>query len=511
VTSADAVFPSGSRRQPLGLMLALTLLPLLVLIGVGMGLALGVRGTDVQVLAFALVTGAVALVPLMLEFVRPAQRRHLLLFFLLFAYLVFFVASVFTTYFFEHIFIQRPEPGITDLKGIAPSDIVQGQIVVLVALLAMLAGYAIPLARVVPIPRPRREWSFPSTLVVALITITFGWMIYLSGQYGILPKRVGSGFIGAFSNSTYFGIALLMLSYLRYRSYAALLLMALLIPPTMFFNYFTSSKGLFFAPIAVTMIAFIVVARRIRLRWILAAFVAMALFYPIGEFQRQVILQSNTRGAAWALRRPVEVASKTARFVTHQDLGDMLWTGVASTLVRFDGLGIASVIVRDCPSRVPYQGGWTLAQIPLSFIPRLVWKDKPDMTSGGWVTEKFAGGPGILSSTGSTWVGEFWFNFGWPGVVMGMLVMGIFFRTLHEILFKPPAVIPAQLMAVIVLFAVPPTLGGAVISPVNGVVFGAMPVVLMHFAIRIMSGTLRPVPAGDRESADLAAKAHVGV
>jgi hypothetical protein len=49
------------------------------------------------------------------------------------------------------------------------------------------------------------------------------------------------------------------------------------------------------------------------------------------------------------------------------------------------------------------------------------------------------------------------------------------------------------------------------ISPVNGVVFGAMPVVLTHFAIRLMSGTVRPATAGDRESADLAAKAHVGV
>jgi hypothetical protein len=502
---------AASRSNPFAALISLTMLPLFVLLGVGAGLALGVRGTDVQILALALLTGAVASIPLMLDFLRPAERRHLLLFFLMFSYVVFFVLSVFTTYFLKDIFLPEREPGITDLKGIAPSDIAQGQLVVLVGLLTMLAGYAIPFGRLVPIPRPRRDWSYPSTLVVALITIPLGWIIYLTSQYGILPQRVGSGFIGAFSNSTYFGIALLMLSYLRYRSYAALLLMGLLIPPTMAFNYLTGSKGLFFAPIAVSIIAFIVVMRRIRLRWILAAFVAMSLFYPIGEFQRQVILQGNTRTAAWALRQPVEVASKTVRFVGGQDFGPMLWKGVASTMVRFDGLGIAAVIVRDCPSRVPYQGGWTLAQIPLSYIPRLVWKNKPHMTSGGWVTEKFAGGPGIHSSTGSTWVGELWFNFGWVGVVIGMLVIGIFFRTLHEVLFRKGAVLPAQLMSVIVLFAVPPTLGGAVISPINGVVFGAMPVVITHFAIRLMSGTVRPATAGDRESAGLAAKAHFGV
>ena len=211
------------------------------------------------------------------------------------------------------------------------------------------------------------------------------------------------------------------------------------------------------------------------------------------------------------MRKPVEVVSKTARFVGSQDFGDHLWTGIASTMVRFDGLGIASVIVRDCPTRVPFQGGWTIAQIFISYVPRLVWKNKPHMTSGGWVTEKFAGGPGILSSTGSTWVGEFWFNFGWPGIVIGMLLMGLFFRILHEMLFKPGAVMPAQLMSVIVLFMVPPTLGGAVIGPVNGVVFGAMPLILTHLGVRLMSGTVRPTTAREGSPADLATEARAGI
>ena len=121
-----------------------------------------------------------------------------------------------------------------------------GQIAVLVALLAMLAGYAIPIGRLVPggIPRPRRDWSYQSTLVVALITIPLGWVIYLSAQFGLLPRRVGSGFIGSLANSTYFGIALLdalvPAPSLAWRRSA---LMALLIPPTMAFNYFDGLEG----------------------------------------------------------------------------------------------------------------------------------------------------------------------------------------------------------------------------------------------------------------------------
>ena len=155
-------------------LLSLMALPVFVLMGVGFGVALGVRGVDVQVLAFALITAAVAFVPMILDFGRTPAQRHLLLFFLLLSYLVFFVSSVFTTYFFADFFLRR-EYANTDLKAIRPTDIARGQIAVLAGLLALLAGYSIPIGRLVPggIPRPRRDWSFQATLVVALTTIPF--------------------------------------------------------------------------------------------------------------------------------------------------------------------------------------------------------------------------------------------------------------------------------------------------------------------------------------------------
>ena len=45
------------------------------------------------------------------------------------------------------------------------------------------------------------------------------------------------------------------------------------------------------------------------------------------------------------------------------------------TAMRLDGLGILSVIVRDAGHRVPYQDGRTLAYIPMSYVPRLLWPE----------------------------------------------------------------------------------------------------------------------------------------
>ena len=140
-------------------------------------------------------------------------------------------------------------------------------------------------------------------------------------------------------------------------------------------------------------VAYIVVKRRIAIRWIFVAIAAVILIYPIAEFQRRVILRGNTQGAVYALQRPVEMISRISRFVGSQEFGDYLMQGVQATSRRSDGLGILSVIVRDCPSRVPYQGGWTLGYIVLSYVPRIVWADKPDMTTGLWVTENFGRRP----------------------------------------------------------------------------------------------------------------------
>ena len=87
--------------------------------------------------------------------------------------------SVFTTYFFASTVIQSEDLVNADLMSIRPDDIVNGQIAALVGLLLLLAGYCIPIGRIVPggIPTPRRDWTFRATLIVALFMIPLGWII----------------------------------------------------------------------------------------------------------------------------------------------------------------------------------------------------------------------------------------------------------------------------------------------------------------------------------------------
>jgi hypothetical protein len=272
-----------------------------------------------------------------------------------------------------------------------------------------------------------------------------------------------------------------------------------LIIPTMGFNFFTGAKSQFLAPAAVMAIAYIVVRRRIALRWIAVAFLAVILLYPIAEFHRRVILKSKF-GAAHALRTPVQTVSRIARYALSHSPGEYLLVGLHATSIRFDALGVTAVILRECPSRVPYQRGWTLGYIVVSYVPRVAWPGKPEVSIGQWVTDNFVAEPGVLRShTGPSWIGELYFNFGWPGIVIGMLLIGVYMRILHEMFFRTDAPLPAQLMSVVVLFTIAPTIQAAVMTPINGPIFGAMPLVIAHWVVRLAGGA--PLPRR-REAAD---------
>ena len=71
--------------------------------------------------------------------------------------------------------------------------------------------------------------------------------------------------------------------------------------------------------------------------------------------------------------------------------------------------------------------------------PRFIWKDKPIITPDG---NEFGRRIGVLkpydfeTSVGATVVGDLYMNFGLPGIILGMFLMGVLFRIFFEYLIK---------------------------------------------------------------------------
>jgi hypothetical protein len=75
--------------------------------------------------------------------------------------------------------------------------------------------------------------------------------------------------------------------------------------------------------------------------------------------------------------------------------------------------------------RVEFQQGYTLALYFTGFVPRFLWPDKPDSSVGKLVNSEFQVSEDSDTYISSTHLGELYWNFGWPGIVVGMFALGL--------------------------------------------------------------------------------------
>jgi hypothetical protein len=118
-------------------------------------------------------------------------------------------------------------------------------------------------------------------------------------------------------------------------------------------------------------------------------------------------------------------------FTGQRDLAE----ATSSATSRADFIHQVAHIYSMTPSVVPYQWGRTYSFFLVSFIPRILWPDKPTAGSAngfyavtyGVQTEESA----KTTTFGVSILGEAFMNFGWAGVVFVMLLQGILIGALH--------------------------------------------------------------------------------
>ena len=138
----------------------------------------------------------------------------------------------------------------------------------------------------------------------------------------------------------------------------------------------------------------------VRRWWLLTAGATIVLIW--GGIRSNSI-QDLVSGASG----PVDLASSTQ---------DNVARSLYATYQGFVG------IVNSVPNVVPYQWGRTLFESATLVVPRAIWPDKPEPASS-WLAREFYGRR-VLANMSTTWPGELYLDFGWIGLVFGMLGTG---------------------------------------------------------------------------------------
>jgi hypothetical protein len=82
------------------------------------------------------------------------------------------------------------------------------------------------------------------------------------------------------------------------------------------------------------------------------------------------------------------------------------------------------MIVQGTENGVPFQHGYTLTPIIASFVPRIIWSDKPDVPVGRMVNKAFHVTEQEETYISPSHLGDLYWNFAWPGVIVGMALIG---------------------------------------------------------------------------------------
>ena len=183
-------------------------------------------------------------------------------------------------------------------------------------------------------------------------------------------------------------------------------------------------KGQALAPFIVVAVIASLIERRFRKGWVAAVLLGLVLLYPLSNTYRRMAI-----GHEGGLTSTSAVASTGLKAFTQtrEEEGGMqgwIQNGWRMSVQRMELLTNVGLVLWLGPKARLLQGKERWWMVPFyPFIPRFVWHSKPILDKGGRFS--VATGSTSTSSRAITYPGDLYADFGLPGIVLGMLLLGI--------------------------------------------------------------------------------------
>jgi hypothetical protein len=222
------------------------------------------------------------------------------------------------------------------------------------------------------------------------------------------------------------GVVILAYGYARFRSSFWFLLVVLVVALQVVLGFITDTKGtaLFgFLLVAVTKTLW---DGKVSKAWVIGIVVFATLMFPVLQANRIMRTDRglNRQQALENVWKMLE-ASFEARDKIYETHGGRR---AQTFLERSSGEGAIEILFQHAGVDTPLLQGRTLIAVPYAFVPRLILPDKEDVQVGELYNQTFLhGSKDDFTYISVSHLGEFYWNFGWPGVVFGSLLTGWLF------------------------------------------------------------------------------------
>jgi hypothetical protein len=283
-----------------------------------------------------------------------------------------------------------------------------------------------------------RDWSMPAIVVVGLIMWVVGsialyrWNVYVITDTTSEATRKGLASLSGLGVATYilaqmmqpFGILLLAYAWRTLRSPYLLAVIVAVVVFQIVLGFIIDIKGVAMTGGILVIMTIVLVDGRIPIAWLAGAAAFVILAFPIFQASRTEV--HGNRGIARAAI--VQNIGETLKLAFSAK--DRVNTGRERAQTFFERAsvrGSVQMIVQNTGNGVNFQHGYTLLPLLATFIPRLLWPDKPDVETGKLVNKEFHVSEYEATYISPSFLGELYWNFGWLGVVLGMTLNGSLF------------------------------------------------------------------------------------
>jgi hypothetical protein len=338
----------------------------------------------------------------------------------------------------------RPEDVPTNLVGDYQRFLASAIELSLVAWMAALVGYYLPIGKVLagvmpPITMLKDEPVPWRILVVWGVGILFKALQVLRGTSLAFQSKEGvdnatSSYIDYLSTFSDAAVCLYAIQYFRGRlaRQYVVFLWCVAVPFELLYGLVTGGKLRVLMPIIAVLLAYNYCRRRVRFAHLLAvAAVTVFVVFPVVVQYRALYVDRVGYGDL-DMAVGAQVVSDAAVNLNEQD--DFVTEALRAATNRLHGTDSIMLAVKMTPEFLPWADPTLFGLWPvMALVPRLLWRDKPVMVLiPNWEVDYWGLERGAPSSMARTHLGGLYLTFGWWGAVLGMGLVGLFWRFLHQ-------------------------------------------------------------------------------
>jgi len=279
-----------------------------------------------------------------------------------------------------------------------------------------------------------REWSTPAILILGLFfwgvgtVATYRWNVYIIPDTTNEASRKGLASLSQAVTTVYLlgqmcqPLGMLLLAYAWIVSRRAYLLAPVVVAVLLqiFIGFVIDVKSMAMLGIILVVVTSVLIDGRLPKVWLAAGLMFVVFMYPYFTAYRQAI-----HGAG------------ISRTTVVQNFGEILRRTIAAKdevnsgkeraqtfLERSNVKPSVEVFVQQTGNGVDFQSGHTLSPILQTFVPKILWPDKLVIPTGQLFNKQFHLYDNDNIYVSPSHLGELYWNFGWPGVLVGMTLIG---------------------------------------------------------------------------------------